>query len=432
MSEFRKSVEIEQEKAALVAEAEAIHTRSKNEQVPQSDKDRADECLTRAEQLDSELVDAYRHERIASEKAKLNSPSRPAVAPTVPAQYRSKKVSDAEGFSCWLAGLMRGGNPDLHYRAKASGYDIGSLSHDVNVSYDRLNFKRRTIMSTGGTYSGAEWTYNTYADKVVEYLTYFSPLLGMVDSDTTADGNPRTYFKIDSTGMRSTYTSDSGGSEVNPTIPETNAVSAQVVLGAFPITSGYQKFTWEETQDSHSSINLLGKVAKWNADSHARQIEHELILAEGDGTTGVMGLTEAATELDPVDAFTQVVLKRQLASIPYQYRLNACFVSNSKTQAEIDIALTDDIGRSLFDKTVADNIEFPTLFGKRFVISEWVPDDKVFCFVPEFYMLRMVAGQRFDVLRELFHPHVAYAGEMRFGGGFLGPAECCNSVSLGD
>lgn len=421
MSKVRATLEeIQSQIQAVQSELDQLQAKADSTGLTADEQARFEELVTQLEDLKNQEAQASAQQRYAAIKLRDAEPVRPA--PKVAASYRKQEPTHAEAFAAYLRGFSMGGADALdHEKARAHGFIPGNPHARLNVTYDKLNFKNRTVMSKGGVGSGKEFIPQTYSDLVTEYLTYFSPILGVLGSETTSDGNSRTYFKVDDTAMESSYITASGGSEVNPTIPETNIVSASVDINTFSITSGFQKVSYQALRDS--AVNLENQIAKANANSHARRLEDDVINAAGNGTTGVQGLLAVDNSIGSVSSANYGIddLESLYYSVPQQYRQNAVWLVNESTAALTRAKLKDDVGRSLFDRNVIDNVEWDTMLGKRFYTSQYMPDDLILFFAPEFYMLRLVSGQIFQVLRERFAPHVAWMGLMDFGGAWLGP-----------
>lgn len=426
-----KSVkELAEQKAKLMADIDILQTKSRTENLSADEEAQLDGKISEAENIDEQIKKASREERIVASRERMAQPTR--QAPVVPASHKaSDRVALGEGFGYWVNsfGPDADRSPSAAYRARSAGFEIGNPYVKVPCSYEGLNFRQRTILSKGGSGSGSNLIPETYSNRVVEYLTYFSPLLGLVSTDVTGDGNDRTYFRIDDTAMISTYTSASSGTETNPTVPETNLATGSVEIKCFDITSGYQKASFNVLRDS--AVSIEDKIAKANAHSHARFMEQQVLTATGNGATGVMGIGQAATALDDVAAWSEDALLDAIGSIPPQYRANAIVVSNEDTYQAVK-KLRDDVGRRLFDRTAEQSSEFDTFDGKKWVRSVYCPDDKIYVFAPEFYQLRVVEGQIFQMFVEKFWPNRAWAGIMSFGGAWLGPASACVSLSLED
>lgn len=420
--------EIQNQIASLMAEADQLKAKADDGGLTPEDQARLEEIVAQIEQLQEELKAAQTEQRFQAVKERHAAPTRPA--PKFDNKvYATPKASVGEALSLFLRSKSPDADlsPEAVYKARSLGINLGNPGAKLPVNYRGLNFKTRTIMSKGGTGSGAELVWQSYSDKVVEYMTYSSPLVGLLGSETTGDGNLRTYFKLDDSNMKSTYTSASSGTETNPTIPETNISTGNKVIGCFDITSGYQKVSFNELRDSY--INLEDKIAKANANSHARKIEEEVLKAAGNGTTGVEGIEAAATAVTPhVGPWTLSALEDLYFSVPAQYRADCIFVANGDTYGDIYKVLKNDVGDSLFAKTVDQNIEYDVLLGKKFIQSDFVSDDTVLFFNPSYYMLRVVEGQLFQQFTERFWPNVAWAGVMTFGGAWLGPDAAAKSI----
>ena len=422
--------EIQNQIATLMAEADQLKAKADSEEgLTPDEQARLEEVVGQIEQLQADLAAAQTEQRMAAAKERMAAPTRPA--PTFsPKVYATPKATVGEALSLFL----RSKSPEADnsaanaYKCASLGINLGNNAVKLPVNYRGLNFKQRTILSKGGTGTGAELVWQSYSDKVVEYLTYSSPLLGLLGSETTGDGNLRTYFKIDDTAMESTYTSASSETETNPTIPETNLATSNVVIGCFDITSGYQKVSFNELRDSY--INLEDKIARANANSHARKIEREVLSATGNGTTGVKGIEASATALTAVAAWDAAALEGLYFSVLAQYRKDCVFVANGDTYAGIYSVLKNDVGDSLFGKNIQDEVEYDVLLGKKFIQSDYVTADTVLFFNPNYYMLRMVEGQLFQQFTEKFFPNVAWAGIMTFGGAWLGPTTAAKKLAL--
>jgi HK97 family phage major capsid protein len=424
----RASEEVNALIAKVMADADAIKNKYAESDMPPEDVETLENLVAQLEGLQKEAAEAVASERMAAIKDRMAQPTRPAPR-LEPATCKRSANSAGEGLAAWLGsfGPKSDRSPESAYKCRSIGLDIGNPMATIPVRYDGLNRKNRAILSKGGTGTGAELVWQSYSDKVVEYLTYFSPILGMVDSETTSDGNARTYFTIDDTAMESAYTSASSGTETAPTIPDSNLATANKVINVFDITSGYQKISFNELRDSY--VGLEAKIAKANSNSHARKLEREIFTATGNGTTGVQGITAAATSAGTPAAWTQDVVFDGLMSIPPQYRKGVIFAANDTTRNEINVALRDDIGRTLFERSIEDDQEFDVLMGHKFLVSQFIADDVLLIFQPEFYKLRMVSGQIFQQFVEKFWPNAAWAGLMSFGGAWVGPTTAAKKLT---
>ena len=146
------------------------------------------------------------------------------------------------------------------------------------------------------------------------------------------------------------------------------------------------------------------------------------------------GLIASATVYGAaVDAFTPDLFEGVYFSVPQQYRNQCVWLFSDTSMAKAVNKLKDTTGKSLFGKTAADGAEIRTLFERPVFTSEFMPAyganaKSVLFFHPGHYMLRLVADQTIDVLKEKFYPHLAYAGGMAFGGGWRGPASTCKAI----
>ena len=116
-------------------------------------------------------------------------------------------------------------------------------------------------------------------------------------------------------------------------------------------------------------------------------------------------------------------------AVPPQYRKEVIFCSNDTTKNEINVALRDDIGRSLFDRSVEEDLEYDVLMGHKYVVSQYVASNVLLIFNPGFYKLRLVEGQLFQQFVERFWPNSAWAGAMTFGGCWVGPSTAAKKLT---
>jgi HK97 family phage major capsid protein len=433
----RTSQQITSERAALIAEADQLQTRSGTQTLTPEEDARYDFCLSEAERLASELTGVQRAERLAAQRSALQQPARPAPTPpnpATPAQVRSGDGT-AEGLQVWLRSFTNEADLSSNARhvAQQSGFPLGSSNVRMGCSFGgTLNRTKRRALSKGAS-PGSHYVPVTYSDKVTEYITAFSPIVGMVDSEVTADGNDRTYFIVDDTALISDYITASSGTELNPTIPDRDITTGSKVIKAFEITSGYHKVTQQAVRDS--AVSLEDKIARAIGHSHARRMERDLIL--GTGTTMPDGLVAAGATFGSaaVDDFSQDLFEDVYFSTPEQYRSGCVWLVSPSAMARMRRRLRDTTGRSLFSNVIEDGAEVLYLHGCRVVTSNYMPafaanNKPVLFFNPMFYMLRLVEGQSFNVLKEKFFPHIAYAGGMAFGGAWLGPASACTAILL--
>ena len=436
----RTSVEIATQRATLIAEAEQLQARTRSATAPLTadEETKLDSLITQAESLDGDLKNARRDERIAAQRNSLNQPTRPAPPPptiTVPAQVRSREDAELDGMRLWLNSFTADGDrgPDASYRAQQGGFSIGQNSARIPCDFNgTLNRVKRRALSKGGVGTGKEFIPNTYSGKLTEYLSYFSPLLTLVDSETTSDGNDRDYFVIDDTALMSSYITNGGGTELNPTIPDSDVATASKKIKCQDITSGYHKITQQALRDS--AVTLTDKVGKAIGNSHGRRMERDVIV--GTGVDQPEGLLTASNRFGAAVAdLSPDLIEDMYFSIPLQYRSGCVWLMSDSAMARAKKKLKDSTGRTLFDKVLEDGAEIYTLHGRPVYVSSYMPAyaasaKPILFFNPMFYMLRLVAGQTLDVLREKFYPHLAYAGGMAFGGAWLGPATATKFIEL--
>jgi HK97 family phage major capsid protein len=428
----RTAADISTDRARIIGEAEALQVRSATltaDEVAQLDR-----LIEQAEGLDVELQNARRVERLAAQRRSLGTPSRPAPAPTIIVRSAAAGDDEAEAMRLWFRSFTDDADrsPDAAYRAAQGGFVIGSTSARVACDFGgSLNATKRRYLSKA---DNSNVMPKTYSAKLVEYISYFSPFLGLLDSETSDDGNSRDYFRIDDTSLMSSYITASSGNETNPTIPDKEITTGAVTINAFDITSGYHKLTRQAVRDS--AVGLTDKVAKAIGNSHARRMEYDAINGTGDGSNGVQGILASGTRYgSAVDAFTAALFEEVYFSVPQQYRGQCIWLFSDTAMAKAVGVLKDSAGNSLFGKTIDQGAEIRTLHGRPCFTSEHMPAYAgsakcVSFFNPMMYLLRLVAGQSIDVLREKFYPHIAYAGGMAFGGAWRGPAAANKFIQL--
>ncbi|VTR94081.1 HK97 family phage major capsid protein OS=Dorea sp. 5-2 GN=C817_04099 PE=4 SV=1: Phage_capsid [Gemmata massiliana] len=420
--------EIQGQIDSLMQEADTLQ--AKDSLTPE-EQQHLDELLSQIETLQSDLAAAQSSQRLLAAKERMQQPTRPA--PKVAATPRRDNQSDyANALRYWM--LSNTDDPEetseAHFRTREHGFRYGHRSARLKCNYRGLNFKDRTILSKGGSGSGADWQYQTYSDQVVRYLTTESPIVGVVRNDVTPDGSDKTYFKVDNSSMMSTFTSASSGTETNPTIPDTNISSADVVIKAFDITSGYQKYSFNVLRDSHQAVKLLNEIAEANGKSHARKIEEQLFLGNGDGSSGIQGLLAVDHAISSVSMsnFGMDDIEDLYYAQPQAYRQNSVWACNDTTAKVIRQKLKDTTGRSLFDRNAIDQVEWDLLLDRKFYVSRFMPDSTILFFNPDYYVLRLVDGQIFRTLEEKFFPNYAAVGIMSIGGCFVGPTGASGAI----
>jgi len=427
----RNTEEIQAKLAELQAAGEAIAAKVDSGEATPEEVEQLAEVNKQIEALQGELAGANEAQRFAAAKERMNAPKTPA--PKLPATIKREETGPdaAECLRLWFASQFAQSRltHDQMYRMAQLGFHPGSKRVQLPVNFANVNHKRRTKLSTGGSTSGAELTYKTYSDKVTEFISYESPFVGALASESLSNGSERTYYKLDATALKSAKTSASGGSETSPTIPEVNASTAKVVIKPITFTSGYQKITWEMTQDS--GVDLLGRMSSWNGASHARAIEDEVLNGVGTGSDdSVEGLLHVANAVTPVSSFDADAVEGLYYKIPQQYRKSAIFLVNDATAALLRSTLKDGVERSLFDKNIVDGVEWDTFLGKRFYVSEYMEDEQILYFVPDHYQLLFGGGEEFATFDEKFFPDKAVAGLIRFSGAWLGPTGANGTVHM--
>ena len=424
----RSATEIRTDHARAIGEADQLQARSRTAALTAEEQTRLVQLVDTAETLGTELDRVVMAERLEAQRMRAVAPARQAIGPTIIVAPVRANDSEEDGLRTWLRSFGGSTSAEEVYRARTAGFDVGRNSVDLRVDW-QLNARRRAISK--GANPGLSLVPITYSDKVTEYVTYYSPLLGMVDSETTADGNDRTYFIVDDTAMISTYAA-AGGSELVPVIPDTDPALTSKLIKTRLLTSGYHKITREALRDT--AIPVTDKLAKAIGNSHARKIERDMIL--GNGTTEAEGIVTNGTIFGAVVAdLSDSLLDDLFFSVAEPYRTGSIFLAHNTTVARLRKRLKDSTGRTLLSDAVEGDRRILRYGGLEIVASDFMPayaaNAKVLTIVnPMFYMLRMVAGQTIDVLAEKFHPHLAYSGMMSFGGGYLGPASTNKFIQL--
>lgn len=435
-----KSQELSAQKANLIAEAEKLQVKSRTEALSTEEDAALESAIAGAETLDAEIVQANREERLVETKERSNLPRTPAPKFTA-AQYH---VGNGNGndygrcFAEWMdCGSTGKASPEQAYRLRSAGFPAGQSEIRLPVDWSLANREKRdrqrTYLTKGGSGSGADLLYNDYANLVTERLSYYSPIVGMVDVASTNNGNSEIFYILDDTGMTATYLTASSGTESNPTIPETNIATSSVTINCFDVTSGFQKVSFQELRDAARQIDLPAKVADANAHSFARLIEHDMILGSGNGASGIQGIDNASTALaeSPVAAIDNDVVEDLYFSVPTQYRDGCIFMSSSATWGAVRKTMKDDISNSLFgnSRNAEQGPDWDRLKGKPYIVSEFCPASTLYFFNPKMYTLRMVSGETLKMFDERFWPAAAWSSVLSFGGAWRGPASAAAKVA---
>ncbi|MBN9520845.1 phage major capsid protein [bacterium] len=428
MPKIRSLEEVRADVAAIEAEIEQLKAKAESEAgLTPEEAARLEELVAQLEAAKTEEVAASANERYVKLKAGEDKVQR-----TLPVYVSSPKHSDegklGRAIGHWLHGNR---TPEAVERMRACGFDPHRNFATVPFDPRRINFKQRTVLSTGGSGTGSEWaSYKTYSDQVFEYLTYENPLLGFLKTDSLDNGRERYYFDLNDTSLIATDITATAGTELSPTIPETNIASGRKEIQPKTITTGYQKVTHEMLQDS--PFDLESKIAAASTKGMARKMDSDVINGSGNGVTGVEGLLAVCTALDDVAAWDLDALEGLWDAVPDYYRPGSIFLSNATTKSAVRRELKDGNERSYFDKAVIADQQFDTLFGNTWVVSAYMPDNQVLFFNPNHYTLVVVNNQIFQRFDEKFFSHIAWAGMMRFGGALTGDSAAFQSLTRDD
>ena len=425
-------------RSVLLAEADQLAAVKPAERTTEQTA-RLHSLVAEGERVSGLIDEATTNERLASLRSRQAQPTRPAPTPAVHAGgLRAEPTgsdAEAEAFSLWMRSFtdFADTSPDASYRSAQHGFPVRASS--VKLGGGRivsLNARKRSL-SRIGVGTGKELVpASTMADRITDYLSFFSPILSVVDSEVTPDGNDRDYPIIDDTALISTRISASGGTEVNPTIPNVDMATAMKRIKAFDYTSGYHKMTRQVVQDS--PIGIMERVSRAIANGDARAMERAVCV--GNGTDEAEGVVTAGTAFgDPVTDIDYATLEGLYFSVPEAYRPGVVWLFSPKARTRAVQVLKETTGKSLFGKTVSDGIEVQTLFERPVYVSEWMPawavnNSVISLFHPAFYLLRPVAGRQVDMLDQKFHPLLALASQMRFGGAWIGPASANKKLVL--
>jgi HK97 family phage major capsid protein len=426
--------EVQAQIASVTAEIETLKAKKDSpDGLTPDEVNQFEQLVSQLESLKQEEQQLQSEQRYAEIKVKSEQPRNPAPKVAARAKSDERLMTRAEAIITWLKYRLRPEaitQEDI-YRAKRSGFDILGSGLKFAANFNGLNYKhrqfmKRTKLATINTGAGAELVYTSYDPNPVEYLTYESSFIETL-STTTVSGNEHVVFRIDNTAMKSVETSKSPNSEINPNIPETNVVTSKVAMKLKTITSGYQKVTWEELQESY--IDLAAEISKANALSHKRKIEDDVLNGTGDGSSDVQGLLDVATSAGSASAFNEAAIRGLIRAIPQPYRKPVILIASDTTAGEIYDTAVDDFGRSLFDRNIEADSEFDTLAGKKFYTSSYMPDDMLLAVNPEYYKLAMGNVEEFKFFEEKFFPDSAWAGLVRFGGCWVGPSDAIQVLS---
>lgn len=427
MGKIRKLTEVRADLQAIEEEIAALKAKADADGLTDEETARLAELVAQHEQLKKDELVSASAERYEDNKSKDEEVQR-ALPQYVPAPKTEAHKLGAV-FGSWANFAM----PDADKvscaaKCRSKGVEPSSNFLVVPMDYKKMNFKNRTILSTGGTGSGAEWDYKTYSDLVFQHLTHETPILGFLKTENLTNGRERFYYDYDDTALIATDITASSGTEVNPTIPETNIVSGKQSILCKPITSGYQKVTHVLLEDA--PFSLEEKISAASDKALARKMARDCFLATGDGVTDVEGILSLVTELDDVAEWGLEELEELWDAMPSYYRDECIFASNATTKGDVRRKLKDTTGRSFFDKTVIANQNFDTLFGNVWVEDKNIPNNQVLFINPNHYTVAVVDKKIFQRFDEKFFSHVAWAGIMRFGAARTGSEDAFLSLSL--
>jgi len=423
MTEQTKTAkQLDNERIELLAQAENLMVRSKTETLSDEEQQRLDGLLEQAEAKQNEVQMQRRSERLDALKTEMEQPMR--EAPRVYAEYKKRSLDDSELIHLWFRsnqGEKLSG--DVHARAEREfGVNLRSSKLEIPCQFaigPEGKIKKR-VMSTINTGNGAETVFDSFSTQVTEYLTYFSPLLGYLPSETTANGQASDYIRIDDTALEATDITDTGGDEETPTIPEVEVASGLTRVATKVITAGVFKLSRQLDRDS--PVNWRNYIARAGSHAIARKLEKDVVTGSGDGDPAPMGLLQSATSGGTVASFSPSNVDTFLDLIPDQYRQRLILLGNAATRSDVRNNYVDDVGRSLFDVNAAEDHTVVRLRGIPFVTSSYMTNNKLLVFNPDFYMVRYVGTIVISYLAEKYWPHSAWSMDLQFGACWLGPS----------
>jgi HK97 family phage major capsid protein len=455
MSEvIRTSVELEKDKANLVAEADQLHSRTKSQDNPLTAEEEArlDELLNQAEALDKDIHHARRAERLVTEKGKLEAPARPAFqAPTATAsmyagewQNTKQRKAEHEALNTWcrvVCGEQVSANEI--FKCRSAGLDPAHNKLPLTLDWEGAKqraIKQRTVMASNASGAGAEWVFQNYMDKVVDYLLVESTLLNYINVENVENANDYLVFNRDDTSVLGDYVTASSGTESNPTVPDNNVTSAQNIIKVMFLNSGYLKFTRQEL--NRSGVPIMETVARATAKALARKIEKDMLLAAAAGTSAIGGILQAGTEQVAGDTslggggLTIPIMEDLVYSVPQQYRTGSVIVTSPTGEQKLYQIFKATTGQSLFERLPSDPPNVERLLGCPVIVSNWMDaygtaNNKPFlCFQPDFYKAVAVQNSGLELVREKFHPLIAAYQEAWFGGKWVGPNTAARFTKL--
>jgi HK97 family phage major capsid protein len=419
------SLELREQRAALVTESRNWLEKAEADNRPQSEIDAEwAQRMSEVDRLENEIKAVERREKLQHVESDLKKPAERKTSPGRPDTNRQLTKSERNKlWKSWMAygqGVPGVDNDGMLYRAADAGVNLA----DKTVSIRSLN--------TGTNTAGGYATFQSFYDQLQTELKYYSPIYDKCNVISTSDGNNFTMPRGSDVANTMSIVGQTSGSATNvdPTFD-------RVVLSSY-LYRGIEQVSYEMLQDAVFDVESW--IAARLAERAGRTLEK--LIVSGSGSSAPTGLVAAVTSADGGTPAVTLAsghsslyqfedLFTLFSSVDLAYRAeNTLILHDSSVWALRKIK--DSQGRYIWDvnNTLVQNSQPDKIAGFNYLISNSMDASGsfsknlcVFANLPRM-VVRMVDGFQITRLNELYRGNgmIGFEFLMRFDANYIGHA----------
>jgi HK97 family phage major capsid protein len=325
------SIELQNQRAALVAEARKLVDVAENENRDLNDTEREawKNKMSQVDELANEIAKSQRREKLDTVEAELRQSAGRKSSPIITSRNEISPEERKAALRAWAMG-GRGVSADLQLRAANCGLDL----HNPNLEL--------RAMSVGTSSLGGYTVPITLSQEIEKALKYYSNLRKFCRTITTGKGNELDWPTVTDVANQAAVVSEAGAAATN-----VDPTFGKVVFKSQMYHSDIVLVSYELLQDSEVDLEAL--LADLLAERIARKQEADFVNGAGGGTApnGIVTASTTTVNLGSGNAITFAALKALEHSLDIRYRDNARFVMHDQTWSAIE-QIVDSSGRPIF------------------------------------------------------------------------------------
>lgn len=419
------SIELRQQRAALVAESRKLVDRAEaeNREFTAEETQEWERRMADVDKIEGDIQKAERREKLEAAEATCRAVE-PRKSTPAAVQTREGTRDRNKLLKSWMSyGSNFTGQP-------AVNGDIMQRCSDAGMDLNARTINLRSLNTASGS-AGGNATFTTTSSDIQTELKYYSPILSRVNLIQTGDGN--TWSMPRGTDVANTMAivsqSGSSGTSTDPTFDK-------VSFGSYYFRY-IELVTYEMLADA--VFNVEGWLQTRLAERAARTLEKYIV--SGTGSSQPTGLVAAATA---ADSGTPAVTLASGHSTLYQfedlfdlfksvdlaYRPAATLVLNDQSVWALR-KIKDDNGRYIWDvnNTLVQAAQPDSIAGFKYLVSNQMDAPAfsknlaVFADLSR-YVVRMAENVQITRLNELYRATgcIGFEVLMRFDGNYIGHA----------